>query len=579
MRAPINISTAAAGLALILLVLTTSGLSANPSFTIGSNPYLTVHAYPHDILHWPDHGVVLFYNPQTLPWQGDVTDINNRPSASYTSNYQDIDFAAPSDYAGNPDDVRSWMNVSSYAYKKRFSIGGLTTSQYGKFLLELGRTSTTMELEASGTGRAYETVGDQNVYYMVPFDGQTYSTRSDNDVKITYANRFLGHPVGFKVRYFRNSSDVPEGYIRFTRDGETYISPHLTWGWATVGCNQIFGYSHINTDAFYQDQYTVFRGHQWDLQSSFEINGNFKSGIRFRTAEEDGENYTWEVDPGNQYQGQYLVDEVWKDRKSSKLLRGYSKIRLFRFGQLEVGTLFFLQYDNNTKTQVNKLTDSDPTSKEVEREYIIETNPFINYRTGRGYLDFGLLLELARIGMENTQPRWNNVSQSQQSDVLWTTSPYQGWSPSWESFSKGSSWFFATGFEAYSSISVYKRLALLSRLTVLRKFTRVEKTYGASEIPAGGSSYEFRQTHLRNDSKNETWMTGSIGFSYGLGPFQTFLTLQLPLAYLLKQNTELSDNTEVLFEHSQRNMWQVQEPIASRIMVVYALGSGPSSGH
>jgi hypothetical protein len=228
---------------------------------------------------------------------------------------------------------------------------------------------------------------------------------------------------------------------------------------------------------------------------------------------------------------------------------------------------------------VNKLSESEPTSEQKEKEYIIETNPFLNFRTGRGYLDFGLLLELSRIGMENTQTRWNGVSQSLQSNVLWSTSPYQGWSPSWESYSKGSSWFFATGFEAYSSISVYKRLALLTRLTVLRKFTRVEKTYGTSEIPTGGTSYEFQQTHLRNDSKNETWMTGSFGFSYGWGPFQTFVTLQLPLAYLLKQNTELSDNNEVLFEHSQRNMWQVQEPIASRIMIVYALGTGPVMSH
>jgi hypothetical protein len=564
-------------LAAILLFSIVSAVTANPSFTIGSNQYLTIHAYPHDLLRWPGNAVVFFYNPQTLPWQGDVTDIANRPSASYTSNYQSVEFATPSDYSGDPNDVRSWMQVSSYADRNRYILGGLTTTQHGKFLLEFGRTSTSMKLTALGTGRAYEDVGGQNVYYMVPFDGQTQSARADHDIKLTYANRVSGIPVGLKLHYTHKSSDVPEGYIRFTRDGQTYVSPHLTWGWATTGCNHIFGYAHINTDAFYQDHYTVFDGYRWDVQASFEMDGNYKSGIRYRTSQEDGENYSWEADTTNAHDGEYLVDELWKDRKTSDLLRAYSKVRFWQFGQLDLGVLFFLQYDRHKTVEVNKLAESEPTSIEGATEYVIETNPWFNYRYGRGYLDFGLLLELARTGMKNTHERWNSVSRSVQPDVLWSTSPYQGWSPSWESYSKGSEWFFATGFEAYSSIDIYKRLALLSRLTVLKKYTYVEKIYGNSEIPPGGTSFAFEQTHVRNDSRNETWMTGAIGFSYGFGPFQTFATLQLPLAYLLKQETKLSDAGEVLFEHEQRNMWQVQEPITTRIMVVYGIGGRPSS--
>jgi hypothetical protein len=250
-------------------------------------------------------------------------------------------------------------------------------------------------------------------------------------------------------------------------------------------------------------------------------------------------------------------------------------VRFWQFGQLDLGVLLLLQYDKYSTTQVNKLAESEPTSIEGGKEYIIETNPWLNFKYGRGYLDFGLLLELSRTGMKNVQERWNSASGSIQPDVLWSTTPYNGWTPSWENFSKGDQWFFATGFEAYSSIDIYKRLALLSRLTVLRKFTSLEKIYGTSAIPPGGVSYEFQQTHVRNDSKNEAWMTGEIGFSFGFGPFQTFATLQLPLAYLLKQKTELSDANEVLFEHEQKNMWQVQEPVTSRIMLVYGLGGHP----
>ena len=53
--------------------------TANPSFTIGSNPYETV-------------------------------------------------FASPSGYEGDPESVRSWMRVSSHAYKRGYALGGLTTT-------------------------------------------------------------------------------------------------------------------------------------------------------------------------------------------------------------------------------------------------------------------------------------------------------------------------------------------------------------------------------------------------------------------------------------------------------------------
>ena len=78
--------------------------------------------------------------------------------------------------------------------------------------------------------------------------------------------------------------------------------------------------------------------------------------------------------------------------------------------------------------------------------------------------------------------------------------------------------------------------------------------YGESEIPEGGDSYMFNETHVRNNYKNETWMTGSFGVSYGFGPVQLFCTLQLPLAYLIAQETELKEGNSVLFEHSKRNV-------------------------
>ena len=183
--------------------------------------------------------------------------------------------------------------------------------------------------------------------------------------------------------------------------------------------------------------------------------------------------------------------------------------------------------------------------------------------------DSGVLVELAHTGLENTRTRWNSVSHTDEEDVLWSTSPYVGWSPSWEDFSRGSEWFFATGFEASSSIAVYKRVSLLSSLMLLRKFTYTEKVYGDSEIPEGQNSFTFTQSQVRNNYRNETWMTGAIGLSYGRGPVQTFLTLQLPTAYLIKQRTKLADNSELLFEHQKHDVWQVQTPTTFRVLLVF----------
>jgi hypothetical protein len=558
-------------LVLIILIALTAKLAANPSFTIGSNYYLTVFAYPHDILHWPGRAVYINYNPQTLPWQGDVTDIARRPSESYVNNYQNVEFAPPDEYTGNPNDLRSWMRMSSYAYKKNFTLGGLYSTKFGKFLVELGNTSVTLELDAEGTGRASEEAGTATAYHLVPFKAQTRAGKDDYNFKLLYANRLFSVPIGLKLDYVKKTSGQPKGFLQFKKDDQTYQLSHLTWGWATIGCAHIFGYSHINTDALFQDSYTLFDGHQLDLQASFEIDGNYKSGIRYRTSSEDGETYQWKYLEGSEFVGAYQADPYWKDRRESELLRGYTKARFWRNENSDAGILFFLQRATNLATPVNKLSESDQSSAEKETEITLETNPYVNARFRGGYLDFGWLVELSYARMANTSNRWNNVSHSEQPDVFWDTSPYIGWSQSWERFSKGSRWFFATGFEAYSSVQLHKRLSLLLRLLALRKYTFREKLYGQSTVPAGSSSYQFYRSHERDDYLKETWMTGSIGFSYGFGPMQMLFDLQLPLAYLKLQETALSDNKSVLFEHEIRNMWQVQEPITFRLLLVYAL--------
>jgi hypothetical protein len=175
--------------------------------------------------------------------------------------------------------------------------------------------------------------------------------------------------------------------------------------------------------------------------------------------------------------------------------------------------------------------------------------------------------------MENTEStRWNPVIGANQKGVIRSSYPDDnGFSPSWETFSQGNYIFFATGIEAGTSINISGRFSALGTLLFLRKYSFVTKEYGDSEIPAGSSTYTFRKSSTRDDYKNETWMTGSVGISYGFGPLQTIATMQFPLAYLLVKQTELSNSATKLVDLTQRNVWAVQQPVSFRLLFVLGL--------
>jgi len=552
-----------------ILLISIQFAGANPSFTISQNPYLTVFAFPHDIMYWPETGIYFNYQSQRLPWQGNVTDVMARPSESYVNNFQFVEFAVPYEYTRNPDDIYSWAKMSGYALSKQYSVGGLYTTGYGKFLGEIGISTLNMKLMAEGVARAEE---EGEVYPLVPFESETRGAQYNYEVKLLYATRFSNNPFGLKIDYKRKNSVQPEGYLNFTIDSARYNTNHLTWGWATQSCNHIFGYAHINTDAFFQNDYSVIDGNQLDIQASYEFNGNYKTGIRYRSINDKGDNYNWNYNEGSQYEGSYSHDPDWYAQYTERFVRAYSKVRFLEVGNLGAGILFFGQYGKNASFDVNRTSEGDPNSQEITHQYIIETNPFFNFKFDKGYIDFGLLLEGEYAPMKNIHNAWNEATGTEESDVLWDSSPYEGWSTSWESFSKGHDMFFATGGETYSSINIYKRFSMQAGLTLLKKFSTIRKIYGDSYVPEGGGAYEFNRTHIRRDRKNETWMTGNMGLTYGKGPVQFIGILQFPLAYLNKRKTRLEeDSNAVLFEHERRNVWQVQQPAMLRLLIVCAL--------
>jgi hypothetical protein len=557
----------------ILLIALSCYASANPNFTVGSNPFYTVFGYPHDILWWPNKAVFTYFYPQTLPWQGHVTNLAERPNDTYISNYNFFDFPVPDGYNGDPNAVRSYMKASGYAYQNRYSFGGIWNfGNWGKVYLELGTTQLSMEQRVEGIVRNNETME------LIPVTQRTDAARGYYDVQMIYANYLFGNPIGFKVQYQTKSTKSPESQIRFIRNGTELVSNHLTWGWTTSPCAHIFETSSQNFDAWFLNDYTLYKGGQLDLQLSYEFK-DYKSAIRYRSKREQGQTYNWmssvaDTDPYSNFIGSYTTDLRYEDEIADDLLRAYSKVRFWKIGNADLGLLFFLQYADRDKNTVstNEDLNSEPLSSDSENEYTIEVNPWLNYKFGKSYFDFGLLFELSTTSMENTSPRWNGSMGATENGVIRDSYPYEsGFSPSWESFSQGSNTFFATGFEASTSVNITGRFSALGSILLLRKYSFITKEYGSSDIPAGGQEYAFSASHTRHDYKNETWMTGSIGIAYGLGPVQLLATMHLPLAYLLEKNTELENPSAKLVDLTQRNVWAVQEPVSFRLLFVFGL--------
>ncbi|HSR16747.1 MAG TPA: hypothetical protein VLM39_01550 [Ignavibacteriaceae bacterium] len=554
------------------LIIFYTAASANPHFTIGSNPFYTFFGFPHDIMGWPNKAVFTYFYPQTLPWQGHVTNLSERPNDTYISNYNNFDFPVPEDYTGDPNAIRSYMRASGYAYQNRYSLGGIWNfGTWGKVYLELGTTQIDMEERVEGIVRNNTTLE------LIPVTAMTDAGRGYYDLHLVYANYLFGNPLGLRVQYQIKKTYAPEAQIKFIRNGTEMVSNHLTWGWTTTPCAHIFETSSQNFDAWFLNDYTLYNGGQLDLQVSYEFK-NYKSAVRYRSKREHGQTYYWQssvadTDPYANFIGTYSTDSRYEDEIADDLLRAYSKVKFWKIGDADLGLLFFLQYADRDKNTVstNEDLNSEPLSSDSENEYTIEVNPWVNYKFGKSYFDFGLLFEFSTTVMENTSPRWNGSMGATENGVIRGSYPYEGgFSPSWEDFSQGSYNFFATGFEASTSVNIAGRFSALGSLLMLRKYSYIKKEYGDSDVPPGGGKYTFNNSHTRHDYKNETWMTGAVGFAYGWGPIQLLATMHLPLAYLLEKNTEL-EASATLVDLTQRNVWAVQEPVSFRFLFVFGL--------
>ncbi len=554
---------------ILLLIAHASFLSANPSFTIGSNPYLTIFGFPHKLLEWevPATTIGLYYFP--APWQGNINDPAARPSDSYTTNYQSVDFAAPEDYTGTGD-------MSSYGlfggYYDLYQLTGGRVFRLWDFVasLSLGGEYHRMSLQASGRARGYsEDAGGNRTYSVAVFDAKTENSRLAVLAAGILAGTFAELPFGLKLEAKYFFPNTVNGYFNWTKDGVSHDSGRLTWGWATVGCGNVFGFEHREDiiDTFYLDTFDVTSGLQADLQGSLR-HGMFESAIRTRISRFLGDRYDW-----NAAQVKYVTDPNTQVSNEKNMIRAYSKMSFIREDPVNAGLLAFVEYDNNREAIIPRNAGSgfEPSSWFGKQGVFLECNPFLNLKIGKyGYLDIGVLAELGYEPSEYKVMRWSGVAGGNV-ETYANSTPYEGWTQYWESYSNDHLFFFATGFEASHGLPVMREISLLTSVLSQFKLTWDRKSYGDGGV--SGASATYAEHYYRWNFKRELWMTGSFGVMYRPGDsWNCTVLIQFPLAYLLYATTDLRDTGGTsLFNHEKSNLFQVQESFKIRANVSFKL--------
>jgi hypothetical protein len=131
-----------------------------------------------------------------------------------------------------------------------------------------------------------------------------------------------------------------------------------------------------------------------------------------------------------------MRDPDWMSKHAEYFIRAYSKARLSR-QETWCRHPLFGQYGRNRNFDVNRTSESEPNSQEIINTYIVETNPFFNFKFDKGYIDFGLLIEEEYSPMKNIHNAWNESTGSEEEGVLWNSSPYIGWTQPWNHSLKG----------------------------------------------------------------------------------------------------------------------------------------------
>ncbi len=534
-------------------------------FFVGSNPYLSIFAFPQDVTALPSEFVFFYPSMQKLPWWGDVDEPTHRPNDSYTVTGENIkESSANFDHDGV---IRSFKNHMGICYKPN---PGLV--HYVDVMYDVNAFSN----KASGI----LTNSDNN--NTIPFD---YSiTNSSHEVRASsiWGFHLKGLPVGIKLNLGLYQLGSPNQRFVFNKNDQPYETSRMVWGWATVGCNHIFGPRSTEGDAWFQNEYSRGPLYRMDLQVGTTMS-RMKWGGRFRYIFGKQDQFRWQSQPSNisdtiirnNFIGDYVKSD-WATKTHDLTYRLYNNVTLKKGERYSLNTLLFLGYNaHKSKNALTENLDVEDDALEAARTFIVEVNPNINiypWKTRFAYIDAALLLEYAytRIGNTNIQRVNGGDIRAYRRSTVYVDDEY-----SWENFSYANENFVDVGVDLSMMFPLYGNANSNLGLGIIHfintKFTWLNKYFGENNVV--NNDLEFEVANMRKNYRKEIWINTMLNLHYKRGPAIYQFQFTAPLLYLLQPRTQVTDKEgkTILYEHEKKGNWASQQGVKAAIFFAYDL--------
>lgn len=539
---------------LIVVALSAVSFTNTRVFSVGTNPYISYEMYPQDVLNWD--GSFLYYYPQyeKQPWWGDIDEPANKPNATTytTTGNEEINGQANFQHSGK---IHTVDNAIGYAHR------------FGDNLM----ANFDLNYDVDGLrNRAEGNMTDSDNGGYIPFD---YSLRHTlNDI---YLNSIMGFkvgavPVGLRLQFGYENTLALKQELTYSKNGQSHTSKRALWGWATVGCNHVFGPRSTEGDAWLQREYSQGPLYRLDFQGGATL-PRIKFGGYFQYKFGHQDQYQWQSDTinttgdpvlDNSFQGEY-VKSNWSKTTRDAMIQLYGNINWRRGDRYALNTFISVDYEGSTfgdALSENLAIVND--AKEIERGLSVEFNPNINLRLGERfhYIDAALLLEYGFTRLNNTYERW--VGGGTQ-ETYWNTSVNGEDENIWEQFSYANENYFDVGADISAMFPLVNRETSLFAFGFIlffdTRFTYQTKYYGNNTD--NGTEITFTVDNRRENFTREIWFNSALMLQYVRRPFHVRFQVTEPFLYSLMPRTTITDKDDkvVLYEHERQPLWLSQQ--------------------
>lgn len=529
-------------LLILLCLMSLTGLQARLRF-IGPNPYYSFLTFPQDSQLFKSKASLAFLYYENRGWMGHLDVPAQSPSPQYIATEESVQENFYDQKVADASFKGKWLTpeiltVPFILDYKSLRIIPMVSGQMDFF-----------NLKASGEAITH----GEDSHSLIPFTSELSQQNSEMSLGLLTSISVKKTPIGFILKYTRQSEDSPRGYLKFKRNGSEISTNRFNWGWSTAaGCNHIFGTS-TNIDAFWLDHYTHSKRSQLDFVIGTDISVH-KVAFRYRRSTEFGDYYSYS-DSLDKY-----VNSDWREKTAKTTYRAYDMFKVMTIGEAKLYLCSVLETDIIRSRNINE--DVELLDSYRENAYAFELLPFIHFDlAGGGFLRIGSSASFFYDGYRY-QDIWGDQKVYSQS---W---PRFGWESSWERSSYGNTFTFINFSEADMELPVFRSWNLLVSIDLWshQVYSRTKRYYGLNQKEE--SMYNFHQTAERTNVLKESWFGGTFGLFFGR-KLSLGLFMDLPVYYDQKISTEIKGEVGDYFSGLSDAQPAIRTPVRFWAMIIW----------